>query len=92
MLEEQALSAVIQGLVSAFSRTLYVCCHVLQANGGLKDSSQKIMPVGNRTCPPGLEEREVSSLRNLTWFYIPSMLARGGSAVRLEEMDWWQDT
>ncbi|CAD7682046.1 unnamed protein product [Nyctereutes procyonoides] len=31
-----------------------------------KDSSQIIILVENRMCPPGLEEREIGSFRNLT--------------------------
>lgn len=36
---------------------------------------------------PDLEEREVGRFRNLTWWYILCMLARGGSIVRHEEID-----
>lgn len=43
---------------------------------------------GNTTCPPGLEEREVGSLRNLIWLCSPYALARGRGAVRLEETAW----
>lgn len=58
---------------------------VLQANGRDKEGRQIIVPVENRTFPPGLQEREVVSSRNLTWVYIPYMLAGAGSTVRCEE-------
>lgn len=32
--------------------------HVLQDNGGKKDGSQMIIPVGNRRCPLGLEGKK----------------------------------
>lgn len=47
----------------------------------------KYLPVGSRTCAPGLEERDVDSLKKLTRLYTPYVLARGRSTVRLEEMD-----
>ena len=37
-----------------------------------------IIPVENRMYPPGLEEREVVSLRNLTWLCILHMLTKAG--------------
>ena len=43
---------------------------VLQANGRDKEGRQIIVPVENRTFPPGLQEREVVSSRNLTWVYV----------------------
>ena len=47
-----------------------------------------IESVGNRALPTiGFEEREPGSFRNLTWLYIPYMLARGGSTARHEERD-----
>ena len=48
-----------------------------------------IIPVENKMCSPGLEEREVGSFRNLTQLYIPYMLAKGSSTVRHEEIQWW---
>lgn len=36
----------------------------------------------------GLKEREVVSFTNLTQLYILYILARGGSPVRCEEMNW----
>lgn len=64
---------------------------VHQVNGGNK-SSQMILPVEKRVCPPGIEERGPGSFRNMTWLYIPCMLAGGDSTVRREEMDWGPDT
>lgn len=37
-------------------------------------------------CPPGSEEMEFGSFRELTWLFIPYMLAGGDSTVRCEEM------
>ena len=54
-----------------------MCHYVLQASGGDKDSGQMIVPVENRTFLSGLKQREVGSLRNLSWLCIPRMLARG---------------
>ena len=48
-----------------------VSYNVLQVNGGNKDGGQMILSVENRACPPGLEEREVDSCKNLTGLYIP---------------------
>lgn len=45
-----------------------------------------IIPMRNRICPYGLEEKEADSSRNLTWLYILYILTRGGSIVRDEEM------
>ena len=50
-----------------------------------------IVPVENRTCPPGLEECGVDSFGNLAWLYIPYMFTERDSTVRHEEMDWGQD-
>lgn len=47
-----------------------------------------IVPVRIRTCPPGLEEREVVSFRTSTWLCTPYMLAGGDGTVKSEEMDW----
>ena len=47
-----------------------------------------IILVGNRMCSLGLEEREVGSFRNLTWLYIPFMLAGRGSTVKQERVNW----
>lgn len=41
----------------------------------IKMAAKLIILVENRTCPPGLEEREIGSFKNLSWFCIPSMLA-----------------
>lgn len=41
----------------------------------------------NRTCAFGLEEREVGSLRDVIWLFVPYMLA----GERCEEMDWGRD-
>lgn len=45
----------------------------------------------NTTWLPSLQERQVASFGNLTWLSILNTLARGGSIVRHEEMDWEQD-
>ena len=68
-----------------------MCYNILQSNGGDKDSGQMIIPVENRTCPSGLEEREDGSFRNLTWLCILYVLAREGNTVRHQQMDWGQD-
>ena len=47
--------------------------------------------VEDRSRTPGLEKREMGSFRNLTWLCKPYMLARGGCAVRREEMDQGKD-
>lgn len=47
-----------------------------------------IILVGNRMCPLGLEEREAGIFWNLTWLYLPYMLAGRGGSVRHEKMDW----
>lgn len=56
-------------------------------NGG----RQIIIPVGNKICSSGLEEREVGNFRNLTWLCIQNILLVGGSTVRNVEMyqGWW---
>ena len=64
-----------------------MCCTVLQPNGGNKDGGQMMLLEENRMYPPGLEEREVGSFRNLTGLCIPYMLAMGGSTVRHGEKD-----
>lgn len=38
-----------------------MCYNALQANRKNKDGSQMIIPVENRMCSPGLEEREVGN-------------------------------
>ena len=63
----------------------------IKANGENKDSGQMIVPVENRMCPSGLEEREVGSFRNLTWLCILHMLVREGSMIKHEEMVWEWD-
>ena len=47
--------------------------------------------VEDRSRTPGLEKRETGSFRNLTWLRTPYILARGGCAVRREEMDQGKD-
>lgn len=74
-------------MLGEFSKDFFVCYNILQANGGNKDGGQMIKPVGNRMHLSGLEQREVGRFRNVAWSYIPSMLARGSSIVRHEEMD-----
>lgn len=54
-------------------------------------SSQMMVPARIRTGPPGLEERKVGCFRTSTWLCTPCVLARGGSAVGREEMDWGHD-
>ena len=41
----------------------------------IKVAAKLIVPVENRTCSPGLEEKEIGSFRSLTWFCKPCMLA-----------------
>lgn len=50
-----------------------------------------ITPVENTVCLSDLEGRGVGSFRNLTWLYVPYMLAGGGSTARREGTDWGQD-
>ena len=64
-----------------------MCYNVLQADGGNRDGGHMIVPVENRLCPPGPEEGEVDSFRNLTWLYISYFLAGGGSTKEAKEMD-----
>ena len=52
---------------------------------------QMAIPAENRACSSGLEQREVGSLRNLSWLCIPYVLSWGGSTVRCDQMDWGQD-
>lgn len=49
-----------------------------------KGGNQMMVPVQNRACPSGLEDKEISSFRNLTWLYIPYVLVEkaGLSGVR----------
>lgn len=63
-----------KAFLDKFSRGFCVCYHVLKANGEDKNGGQVIVPAENRTCPPGLEEREGDSFRNSAWLYIPYML------------------
>lgn len=65
--------------------------YFLQSDGENKDGRQMIIPVENGSCSPDLEKREAGSFRNLTSLCIPYMLARGGSTIRCEEMDWGLD-
>ena len=44
-----------------------MCYNALQPSGGTKDGSQRTILLENRTCLPGLKEREIDSFRNLTW-------------------------
>lgn len=47
-----------------------------------------IAPVENRIYPPGLEEREVGSFRNLTLLFIPYSLAGGSNTIRMGRWTW----
>lgn len=53
-------------LVGEFRKDRYVCYAFLQASGRNKYSSQMIIPLGNRTCPLGLEDKGVQFFKNLT--------------------------
>ena len=85
------MPAIISGVLRECSKSFYVCYNVLQANGGNRERSQMIVPMGNRTYSSGLEETEVGSFKNLTWLCIPYVLAVKGSTIRHEEMNWGWD-
>lgn len=64
------LLAIIQALLDECSKDFSVCYNILQTNGGDKDSSQMILPVENRSCPPALERERLGALRKwhgCTW-------------------------
>ena len=74
------MPAVIEALLGKLSKSFYVCYDVLQANGGDKDGGQMIIPVENRTCPSGLEERGLAVLVTVGGFFSGLRKTQGAAA------------
>lgn len=80
------LLANIQSLLGEFSKGY----NILRPTGRIKTAARDHIS-GKQNVPTCLEDREVGSFQNLTWLSLPHMLARGGSTVRHERMNWVRD-